>query len=78
MRRILIVGIIILVICPMVYGQESKSNENWEFNLAPMYLWAVSIEGDQTVIVRFIRTTRRGVEIINSRSMPPCKDLSWR
>jgi hypothetical protein len=26
-------------------GEESKEG-NWEFNLAPFYLWAVSIDGD--------------------------------
>jgi len=52
MRRILAVGISVLVIglvCPMAYGEESTSNDDWEFSLAPMYLWAVSIDGDQTV-----------------------------
>ncbi len=52
MRRILATGIIMVVIglvCPMAYGEESNSNSDWEFNLAPMYLWAVSIDGDQTV-----------------------------
>ena len=52
MRRILAASIIMVVIglvCPMAYGEESNSNSDWEFNLAPMYLWAVSIDGDQTV-----------------------------
>ncbi len=52
MRRILAAGIIMLVIglvCPAAYGQESESKKDWEFALAPMYLWAVSIDGDQTV-----------------------------
>ena len=52
MRKLLAVGIIILgigLVCPMAYGEESNSNGNWDFSLAPMYLWAVSIDGDQTV-----------------------------
>ena len=52
MRRILAASIIMVVVglvCPMAYGEESNSNSDWEFNLAPMYLWAVSIDGDQTV-----------------------------
>ena len=52
MRRILAEGIIMLVIglvCPLAYAEESNSNDNWEFSLAPMYLWAVAIDGDQTV-----------------------------
>ena len=34
---------------PLVYAEESDPNDNWNFKLAPMYLWAVSIDGDQTV-----------------------------
>ena len=52
MRRLLAAGTIVLVIglvCSLAYGQESSSTDNWQFNLAPMYLWAVSINGDQTV-----------------------------
>ncbi len=53
MRRISAnLGIIVLVIglvCSRAYGEESSSNDNWDFSLAPLYLWAVSIDGDQTV-----------------------------
>ncbi len=53
MRRISAnLGIIVLVIglvFSRAYGEESSSNDNWDFSLAPLYLWAVSIEGDQTV-----------------------------
>lgn len=28
----------------------SPKEKNWEFNLAPFYLWAVSIDGDLTVM----------------------------
>jgi len=52
MRKILVVGVILVVIglvCSIAYAEESGSNKNWEFALAPMYLWALSIEGDQTV-----------------------------
>ena len=52
MRRILSSVIIILVIglvCLTAYAEDSSSNSNWEFSFAPMYLWAVSINGDQTV-----------------------------
>jgi hypothetical protein len=41
--------VVVGLVCPMAYGEESNSNSDWEFNLAPMYLWAVSIDGDQTV-----------------------------
>jgi len=53
MHRISTAGTIILLmialVCPAAYGQESDSKKDWEFALAPMYLWAVSINGDQTV-----------------------------
>ena len=52
MRKIIAVGVILVVIGlvgPMAYAEESGSNKNWEFALAPMYLWALSIEGDQTI-----------------------------
>ena len=29
--------------------EPSSETKNWEFNLAPFYLWAVSMEGEQTV-----------------------------
>ena len=28
---------------------DTSTSKDWEFSLAPMYLWAVSINGDQTV-----------------------------
>ena len=52
MRRMLEVSVIVLVIglvSTMVHGEEPNSNGNWEFSFAPMYLWAVSINGDQKV-----------------------------
>jgi len=53
MRRILQnlgIGVLMIgLVCSWVYGEESNSNANWDFSLAPMYLWAVSIDGDQTV-----------------------------
>jgi hypothetical protein len=29
--------------------EASSKTKNWEFNLAPFYLWAVSLNGEQTV-----------------------------
>ncbi len=31
-----------------VAAEETAGNKNWEFNLAPFYLWGVSIDGDVT------------------------------
>ena len=52
MQRILAAFTIMLMIgmaCSLGYAEEGSSNKDWEFSLAPMYLWAVSIDGDQTV-----------------------------
>jgi hypothetical protein len=52
------VMIVFLILCPLAFaedasktGSESESSgaKNWEFSLAPMYLWAVSIDGNMTV-----------------------------
>lgn len=51
MRKMLSAVMLVLVmglVCPMAYGEDSTTGD-WEFSLAPMYLWAVSIDGDQTV-----------------------------
>jgi hypothetical protein len=52
MQRIIATSVMVLLIglvCPLAQAEESKSNSDWAFTLAPMYLWAVSIDGDQTV-----------------------------
>ena len=52
--------IVVLLLSPAAVAQESSqtiagtesatsTTKDWEFSLAPMYLWAVSIDGDQTV-----------------------------
>jgi hypothetical protein len=46
---IIVIGLVIGLVCLTAYAEDTNSNSNWEFNLAPMYLWAVSIDGDQTV-----------------------------
>lgn len=52
MLRILPAVIIVFVIgltCLTANAEDTESNSNWEFSLAPLYLWAVSINGDQTI-----------------------------
>jgi len=42
--------ILIIFVCSAAYAEEpSSEKKNWEFNLAPFYLWALSMEGEQTV-----------------------------
>ena len=31
------------------WAQQADSDKNWQFNLTPFYLWAVTIDGDLTV-----------------------------
>lgn len=51
---------IFVLLCPVALAEDaSQTNsdanadtsavKNWEFSLAPMYLWAASIDGDMTV-----------------------------
>lgn len=51
---------ILVLLCPLAFAADSSktstdansdtsTSKNWEFSLAPMYLWAVSINGNQTV-----------------------------
>jgi hypothetical protein len=45
---IIVMSLVLLLAVP-TFADEAKSNDDWKFNLAPFYLWAVSITGDQTV-----------------------------
>jgi hypothetical protein len=49
---------VLLLLCPAAFAEyEAKTSadaatspaKEWEFQLAPMYLWAISISGDQTL-----------------------------
>ena len=39
----------LVFICPQAYAEESSNPKAWEFNLAPLYIWAVNLRGDMTV-----------------------------
>lgn len=41
--------IVLIIGKSTILAQESSGSKNWEFNLAPFYLWAVAIDGDLTV-----------------------------
>ncbi|MGE5238372.1 MAG: hypothetical protein ACM3ON_06185 [Chloroflexota bacterium] len=53
MRRVITKSLVLLVVFLSVssaFGAEDPPvSKDWEFSLAPMYLWAVSIDGEQTV-----------------------------
>ncbi|MBT8355173.1 MAG: hypothetical protein KJO60_11660 [Desulfofustis sp.] len=42
-RKGLLICIVAILVPSMAWSQEES---NWEFNLAPLYLWAISIDGD--------------------------------
>lgn len=44
-------GAVLVCLCftGSVYAQKVKWHKQWEFNLAPFYLWAVGIDGEQTI-----------------------------
>jgi hypothetical protein len=48
-RAIVASFVIFLLLCPLARAQDSSGSKNWEFNLAPMYLWAVNMNGELTV-----------------------------
>jgi len=41
--------VILLLLCPLANAEEESGSNNWDFTLAPMYLWMASLEGDMTV-----------------------------
>lgn len=52
MRGVVTLSVVLIafgLVCPVASGEEAQSEKNWEFELAPMYLWAVSLNGDLTV-----------------------------
>ena len=57
-RNIIATIFTVMILSGMVYFTPSALNaqdtspkeKNWEFNLAPFYLWAVSVDGDLTVM----------------------------
>ena len=49
MRSIVVYGFVLLILllaCPIVQAEEG----DWEFDLTPMYLWAVNIDGTMGVM----------------------------
>ncbi|MBW1751615.1 MAG: outer membrane beta-barrel protein [Deltaproteobacteria bacterium] len=53
MRKMIAITIsvlIVLFICTAAYAGDSSDAGDWKFNLAPMYLWAVNMDGEMTVM----------------------------
>ena len=45
-RRGLLICMVTFLVPSIAWSQEES---NWEFNLAPLYLWAISIDGDMGI-----------------------------
>ena len=49
-KKTIVVSFLVFALsCPFVYAEEPADTKNWEFTLAPLYLWAVNMDGDMTV-----------------------------
>ena len=51
MRKIIVTGLgvlLIVFICTAAYAGDTSDRGDWKFNLAPFYLWAVSMDGEMT------------------------------
>jgi hypothetical protein len=44
----LVTGAILAMLCTPAFADDS-SDSDWQFRLAPFYLWAVNMSGDQTI-----------------------------
>jgi hypothetical protein len=49
-KRVIFVSFVVFaLLCPLAYAEEGKSAKNWEWNLTPLYLWAVNMNGELAV-----------------------------
>lgn len=48
-RAIVTSFVIFLLLCPLAQAEDSSEPKNWEWNLTPLYLWGVNMNGDLTV-----------------------------
>jgi hypothetical protein len=51
MRKMLVIGLGVLltaIICTAANAGDTSDQGDWKFNLAPFYLWAVSMDGEMT------------------------------
>lgn len=50
MRRLATIFLTVAVLVPAAAAQDDDAEKGWKFQLAPMYVWATSITGSQTVL----------------------------
>ncbi len=48
-RAVVSLFVVLLLLCPLANAEETSGTKNWEFELAPLYLWMASMDGDMTV-----------------------------
>lgn len=49
-KRVIVVSFVVFtLLCPLVYAEEGTPTKNWEWDLTPLYLWAVNMNGELTV-----------------------------
>lgn len=48
-RAIVVLIVAFALLCPLAHAEDSSGTKNWEFNLAPLYLWAANMDGEMTV-----------------------------
>ena len=47
--KAMFVGLVLLIMSTSAYGKEEQPVTNdWEFNLAPLYIWGMFMSGDMT------------------------------
>ena len=52
MKKVMIMGLCLLaltLLAPTVFAGSSDGSKDWEFNLTPMYLWMINMNGEMTL-----------------------------
>jgi hypothetical protein len=48
-KLIVVLFVVFTLLCPLAYAEEGKPTKNWEWDLTPLYLWGVNMNGELTV-----------------------------
>ncbi|MGD8984109.1 MAG: hypothetical protein PVH99_10505 [Desulfobacteraceae bacterium] len=49
-KRVIVVSFVVFaLLCPLAYAEEGEPAKNWEWDLTPLYLWGVNMNGELTV-----------------------------
>lgn len=47
--KVIILGIVFLLVCPLAHAGDESSEGDWELSLAPLYMWALNMNGDARI-----------------------------